>query len=314
MGGSSSGPPLWRARLRGIRSWRRSAAPRSIGPRRLRSGGRGHRGGLAGHRRLAHGSRVHLQRRHLPDAPFAGNWPQLGVPGPLSPDRLLPSPAASARGAVAGSARRRPPAAADHRGRTGRWRSQPCLRQLASAFLAGTLFERDPFLKLVDAFGIMPFLALPRRPAGVPTARQRQVLLGTLVALGAYLSLTTALRDGEARCARLSQVHPRPELRHPRGPRPRAVRRRGGQRARALHLRRRVRRRRRYVARPDHASACHRSWPAMRGGQLPQPRALRLDRRGARELRRDARDHAGCDATSCPWRSRSPSRSPPRWR
>ena len=50
--------------------------------------------------------------------------------------------------------------------------------------------HRDPFFKLVDAFGIMPFLLFLVAPLAFRTPRQRHVLLVTLVVLGAYLALT----------------------------------------------------------------------------------------------------------------------------
>jgi O-antigen ligase len=120
--------------------------------------------------------------------PFAGNWPQLGVPGPLSPDRLL-----LAGGIVA--VLLRAPQVADR----PRLRISPAHWLLAmatayavgSAFLAGTLFHRDPFFKIVDAFGILPFLTFLVAPLAFATPRHRRVLLVTMVALGAYLGLTT---------------------------------------------------------------------------------------------------------------------------
>jgi putative inorganic carbon (HCO3(-)) transporter len=62
---------------------------------------------------------------------------------------------------------------------------------LGSAFFAGTLFQNDPFLKIVDAFGIMPFLVFLTAPLAFRSSQQRRVLLGALVALGGYLGLTT---------------------------------------------------------------------------------------------------------------------------
>jgi O-antigen ligase len=119
--------------------------------------------------------------------PFAGNWPQLGVPGPLSPDRLLLA------GGIAAVLLRAPPMA-------GRPRFQPtgahwalalaAVYAVASALFAGTLFEREPLLKLIDAFGIMPFLLFVIAPYAFRTAQQRAVLLATFVVLGAYLGFT----------------------------------------------------------------------------------------------------------------------------
>jgi putative inorganic carbon (hco3(-)) transporter len=119
--------------------------------------------------------------------PFAGHWPRLGVPGPLSPDRLL---FVAAIVAVV----LRAPAVADR----PRFRitGAHCLLALAvayataSAFFAGTLFESAGFFKLVDAFGILPFLTFLVAPIAFRTPGQRRVLLGTLVALGAYLGAT----------------------------------------------------------------------------------------------------------------------------
>jgi O-antigen ligase len=61
---------------------------------------------------------------------------------------------------------------------------------LGSALIAGTLSDRDALLKIVDAFGIVPFLTFLAAPLAFRTRRQRNVLLGTLVVLGAYLGLT----------------------------------------------------------------------------------------------------------------------------
>jgi putative inorganic carbon (hco3(-)) transporter len=119
--------------------------------------------------------------------PLAGNWEQLGVPGAVSPDRLLFA------GAILAVLMRAPPVA-----------QRPPLRitgahwvlglaaayAIVSATVAGTAFQRDPALKIIDAFGIMPFLIFLVAPIAFRTERQRGVLLGTLVALGAYLGLT----------------------------------------------------------------------------------------------------------------------------
>jgi putative inorganic carbon (HCO3(-)) transporter len=119
--------------------------------------------------------------------PFAGNWPQLGVPGPLSPDRLLLA------GGIVAVLLRAPPVADRPRLQISgvHWLlALAVVYAFTSAFFAGTLSQRDPFLKLVDAFGIMPFLVFVAAPLAFRTTRQRRVLLGTFVALGAYLGLT----------------------------------------------------------------------------------------------------------------------------
>ena len=119
--------------------------------------------------------------------PLAGNWQQLGVPGAASPDRLLFA------GAILAVLLRAPPVADRPRLRlTGaHWvLTFAALYAVGSAFFAGTLFENDPALKIVDAFGILPFLVFLVAPVVFRTEHQRNVLLGTLVALGAYLGLT----------------------------------------------------------------------------------------------------------------------------
>ena len=119
--------------------------------------------------------------------PFAGNWEQLGVPGALSPDRLLFA------GAIVAVLMRAPPVADRPRLQISgaHWLlALAVVYTLASAFFAGTLTDNDSFLKIVDAFGILPFLVFLVAPLAFRTERQRHVLLGTLVALGAYLGLT----------------------------------------------------------------------------------------------------------------------------
>jgi putative inorganic carbon (hco3(-)) transporter len=119
--------------------------------------------------------------------PFAGNWPQLGVPGALSLDRLLLA------GGIAAVLVRAPPIAERPRIQvTGaHWALVlAAIYATASALFAGTLFEREPLFKLIDAFGLMPFLLFVIAPLAFRTAHQRAVLLGTFVVLGAYLGLT----------------------------------------------------------------------------------------------------------------------------
>jgi O-antigen ligase len=120
-------------------------------------------------------------------SPFAGNWPRLGVPGPLSPDRLV-----LAGGILAVLVR----AVLSVDGPRLRITATHVLLALAvvyalaSAFFAGTLSQNDAFLRLVDTFGIMPFLLFLTAPLAFRTQRQRHVLLVAFVALGAYLGLT----------------------------------------------------------------------------------------------------------------------------
>ena len=120
-------------------------------------------------------------------SPLAGNWPQLGVPGPLSPDRLL-----LAGGILAVLVRSFAPG----QGPRLRFTATHALLALAivyalgSAYFAGTLTQNAAFLRLVDTFGIMPFLIFLTAPVAFRTQEQRQVLLVAFVVLGAYLGLT----------------------------------------------------------------------------------------------------------------------------
>jgi putative inorganic carbon (hco3(-)) transporter len=119
--------------------------------------------------------------------PLASNWQQLGVPGPLSPDRLL------FVGAIAAVLLRAPPVADRARLQitSTHWLlALAAAFALVSALVAGTFFQRDGFIRIVDAFGILPFLTFLVAPVVFRTSRQRRVLLGTLVTLGAYLGFT----------------------------------------------------------------------------------------------------------------------------
>jgi putative inorganic carbon (hco3(-)) transporter len=60
---------------------------------------------------------------------------------------------------------------------------------LCSAVLSGTTFQHGPFFALLDRIA-MPALMFFVAPAAFATARQRSILLATLVVTGAYLGLT----------------------------------------------------------------------------------------------------------------------------
>jgi putative inorganic carbon (hco3(-)) transporter len=119
--------------------------------------------------------------------PFAGNWQQLGIPGVLAPDRLL----------IAGTIVLVVLRAARGRG-DPLPRLQPVhfvlalatLWAVCSALVSHTLFQRAPLLKIVEAYGIFPFLIFYLAPVIYTTQRKRQWLLSALVLLGGYLGLT----------------------------------------------------------------------------------------------------------------------------
>jgi putative inorganic carbon (HCO3(-)) transporter len=120
-------------------------------------------------------------------SPIASHWQQLGIPGALSPDRLLLI-------AGIGQVLLRAPAMRERRA----LRLHPshvilalaALYALSSAFISHTLFTNAGSAGIIDAFGILPFLAFATAPSVFGTRRARDVLLTALVVLGAYLSLT----------------------------------------------------------------------------------------------------------------------------
>lgn len=121
-------------------------------------------------------------------SPFAGNWSYMGLPGGVDPDRIL---------LVVGIAQVLV--------RTRRVADRPRLRfipahavlglavlyVLVSAFAAGTLFAKAPLFRLIDTFGVLPFLVFLVAPLAFRTERHRSVLVVAIMVLGAYLGLTT---------------------------------------------------------------------------------------------------------------------------
>jgi putative inorganic carbon (HCO3(-)) transporter len=121
---------------------------------------------------------------------FAGNWPRIGIPGPASPDRLLLA------GGILAVLLRAPGCADRPRLQitgTHVLLALASLYALASAFVAGTLFDKDAFLRIVDTFGLMPFLLFLTAPLAFRLPHQRRALLVAFVALGAYLGVTVVL-------------------------------------------------------------------------------------------------------------------------
>jgi putative inorganic carbon (hco3(-)) transporter len=117
---------------------------------------------------------------------FSGDWGELGIPGvPL--DRI-------AMAAVVLALLLRAPGAA----RVPRLRVKAVhlllalvvLYVTASAAVSGTLFTETGFLKLFDNLGVVPYLMLLLAPAIFAGQREREMLLKTLIVLGAYLGLT----------------------------------------------------------------------------------------------------------------------------
>jgi O-antigen ligase len=124
-------------------------------------------------------------------SPVSGNWDEMGIPAALAPDRLL---LVAGIGAVLirtpGSAQRpRLLVSPVH------WLLlATAVYAFISALLADTLRDRGSFLDLVEAFGFVPFLVFVCAPLVFRTERDRDLLLATFVALGAYLGATTLLQ------------------------------------------------------------------------------------------------------------------------
>src|SRR5688572_14282447 len=119
-------------------------------------------------------------------AAFSGHWDEMNVPIPL--DRVL-----VASGIASALARK--------------WREEGIIRTrpidwllvvvgayaLCSAVFAGTIGESSPRFNLLDRFSLVAFVAFFVAPFAFREARDRQILLGTLVALGGYLGLTALI-------------------------------------------------------------------------------------------------------------------------
>jgi putative inorganic carbon (hco3(-)) transporter len=120
-------------------------------------------------------------------SPIASHWQELGIPGVLAPDRLLLIGGISQVILRAPAMRDRPPL---------RIHTAHVVLALAaayaicSAFISHTLFSNTGSAAIIDAFGILPFLAFLVGPVVFDTARAREVLLVALVLLGAYLGFT----------------------------------------------------------------------------------------------------------------------------
>jgi putative inorganic carbon (hco3(-)) transporter len=118
---------------------------------------------------------------------FSGHWIDLGIQDKLVPDRILITAGVLAVALRLGRSRDRP-----------RLELRPVHFLLAAALayavissvLAQTFGDHEATFALIDQFGALPFIVYAVAPVAFRTAHQRKILLGTLVATGAYLSLT----------------------------------------------------------------------------------------------------------------------------
>jgi O-antigen ligase len=115
---------------------------------------------------------------------FSGHWDDMGVP--VTVDRLL-----IGVGIVSLLVRERLKDRDALRTRPVDWLLMlAAIYAVFSAFLAGTMDEHVVRYALLDRFSLLGFVLFFVAPKAFRDPRDRQVLLGTLVALGAYLGVT----------------------------------------------------------------------------------------------------------------------------
>jgi hypothetical protein len=150
---------------------------------------------------------------------FSGHWDDMGIP--VTVDRLL-----IATGIVSLLVRERQKDRYALHTRPVDWLLMlAAIYAVFSAVLAGTLDEHIVRYALLDRFSLLGFVLFFVAPKAFRETRDRQVLLGTLVALGAYLGGHGAVREDRLAVARLPDVHQRHHRGHPLRPRARAVHR-----------------------------------------------------------------------------------------
>lgn len=121
---------------------------------------------------------------------FAGDWGHLGLPGTVSPDRVL------LISGIAAVVLRAPPV----RGRAPltfrpvHWAMVVTLLWfVGSAWAAGTLGDEGATFELAERVGLVPFLVFLVAPVVYATEHHRRILLATLVAVGGYLGFTALM-------------------------------------------------------------------------------------------------------------------------
>jgi O-antigen ligase len=120
---------------------------------------------------------------------FASNWPAMGVPGALSPQRILLLIAVVV--VLLGA-----PSVAGRRPRLHPVHvilGVALLYAAISAAVAENLFDRGAFFELFDNFGMLPFLVFLIAPVLFADARSRNYLLAGFVGLGLYLGFTALM-------------------------------------------------------------------------------------------------------------------------
>jgi O-antigen ligase len=118
---------------------------------------------------------------------FNGNWSLLGLPSLVAPDRFLAAVAIVSLLFAGRAAQERPKLRFEG---IHRLLAVVILYAAGSALISGTLLTQSGGYKLLDRLGVLPFVLFLLAPMAFRTARQRTILLCTLVGLGAYLGLT----------------------------------------------------------------------------------------------------------------------------
>ncbi len=123
---------------------------------------------------------------------FSGSWSELGFPSMVSPDRLLLLLAFVVLLLRDPSIGRRPYVRLTP---THAVLALGAAYAICSTVAAGTATQISALAPLLDRFGLVPIALFVAAPVAFASERQRRILLGTLLATGAYLGLT-ALFEG----------------------------------------------------------------------------------------------------------------------
>jgi O-antigen ligase len=118
---------------------------------------------------------------------FSGHWGDLGLSTTIVPDRVLIVAGVAAVLLRLGPSRDRPPL---ELGFVHLALAAALTFALISMLAVQTTGNRAAVFGLIDQFGLFPFLVFAIAPTVFRTEQARRILLGTLIATGAYLSLT----------------------------------------------------------------------------------------------------------------------------
>ena len=160
---------------------------------------------------------------------------------------------------------------------------------VGSALIADTFQYEHVRFALLDRLSVLGFVLFFVAPKAYREERDRQILLGALVALGGYLGLTAVFEEIGPEALVVPGYITDPTVGHPSRSRARPVRRGRRQRARPLRVLRRVRHGGVHVARPTLEEGRRRRCGPVRVRHPADGHARRVDR----GRRGDARDAVG---------------------